>query len=153
MSPAPSFKPSLARLRLLFGVLALIFLSIGLQKLTAYEADAVAPIAVRSPFLAWAYALLGPRGASALFAAVEIPAGLGLAFGVLRPGHPLARIAAAIAAVTCGVTLSFLATAPGAFVIEQGIPLLSLQVGQLFVKDAVLLSVAVVLATSRERLA
>lgn len=57
--------------------LAALFLVIGLQKLTAYEAGAVAPFARSSPLLGWAYRAFGVRGASTLFAAIEIPSAWG----------------------------------------------------------------------------
>lgn len=125
--------------------LALPFLGIGLQKLTAYEAQAVAPLAASSPFLAWLYDLLGVRGASFAFAAVEIPTGLGLIVGVVRPTSWPARIAAPLAAATAFVTLSFVATAPGAWIVRDGVPLLTVEVGQLFAKDLVLLAAALLL--------
>ena len=137
--------------RALWAALALLFLGIGLQKLTAYEAYAVAPIAARSPLLGWVYVWLGPRGASALFAAIEIPTGVGLALGVARPTAWPARAAAAVAAITAFVTLSFVASTPGAFVRSHGLILLSLGVGQLFIKDVVLLAAAVTLFGAGKR--
>lgn len=125
--------------------LAVLFLGIGLQKLTAYEAFAVAPFARRSPFLAWIYELAGVRGASLIFAAIEIPTGLALAWGAMRPGSAVARAGAAAAAATAFVTTSFVVTAPGAWERHGGVPLLTLQVGQLFAKDLALIAGALVL--------
>lgn len=145
--PQQNFAAGLETLgrRLLWLSMALIFLAIGLQKLTAYEAAAVAPLARQSPFLAWAYGLLGARGASFLFAAIEIPTGVGLLIGVARPKSWPARAGALGAAVVSFVTASFVLTAPGALIRHGPVPLLSLPVGQLFAKDLVLLAVAVVL--------
>ena len=130
-------------LRLALGI---VFLAIGLQKLTPYEAEAIRPFAARSPFLAWAYGLAGARGASVLFAAVEIPTGLGLVWGVARPGSAFARWAALMAAATAFVSFSFLATSSGAVIWRGGFPLLTLSVGQLFFKDLALVAAALVVA-------
>ena len=129
-------------MKALWASLALLFLGIGLQKLTAYEALAVAPIASTSPALGWVYALLGPRGASLLFAAIELPTGAGLVLGVFRPRALGAAMAAGAAAATSLITFCFLFTAPGVVVFDHGAALLSLGVGQLFVKDLVLVAAA-----------
>lgn len=120
----------------------MIFLAIGLQKLTPYEAGAIRPYAARSPFLAWAYALAGVRGASLIFAAIEIPTGVGLLWGAARPGSVFARLAAIMAAVTSFVSLSFLATGPDMFVWRGGFPLFRFPIGQLFFKDLALFAAA-----------
>lgn len=129
--------------RAIWLALALLFLGIGLQKFTAYEAEAIVPFAARSPFLSWCYALLGVRGASALFAVIEVAAGAGLAVGVVRPQSRLALLGAAGAVATSFITASFLVTTPGAVIVRHGLPLLSLQVGQFFAKDLVLLAASV----------
>ncbi|WP_374471467.1 DUF417 family protein [Phenylobacterium sp.] len=126
-------------------VLGLIFLGIGLQKLTAYEAFAVRPYAASSPFLAHWYEWLGVRNASRLFAAVEVLIGLGLLSGLRWPTRWPARAGALLAAGTSFITASFLFTAPGVLVADAQIPLLTLGVGQLFLKDLVLLGAALLL--------
>ncbi|WP_165842784.1 DUF417 family protein [Phenylobacterium deserti] len=131
--------------RALWPVIAVLFLGIGLQKLTAYEAFAVAPIARTSPFLAWIYDLAGVRNASRVFAAIEVLIGGGLLMGFVRPGHIAAKLASVGAAVTAFITFAFLFTAPGVLVKERGLTLLSLEVGQLFLKDLVLLTACLVL--------
>lgn len=136
---------AMAGLRL---ALAVIFLAIGLQKLTPYEAEAIRPFASKSPFLAWAYGLAGPRGASVLFAAVEIPTGAGLFWGLARPGSAFARWAALMAAATAFVSFSFVATSSGAVIWRGGFPLLTLSIGQLFFKDLALLAAALVVAAN-----
>ncbi|HEY8615005.1 DUF417 family protein [Phenylobacterium sp.] len=126
-------------------VLGLIFLGIGLQKLTHYEAFAVRPFAASSPFLGFWYEWLGVRGASRVFAAVEVVIGLGLLSGLRWPTRWPARAGAVLAAGTSFITSSFLITGPGVLVEEGPVPLLSLEVGQLFLKDLVLLGAALVL--------
>lgn len=131
--------------RALWLVIAVLFLGIGLQKLTAYEAFAVAPIARTSPFLAWVYEAAGVRGASRIFAVIEVLTGAGLAVGFFRPGHLGAKLASMAAAGTAFITFAFLFTAPGVTVKEGGLSLLSLDVGQLFLKDLVLLTACLLL--------
>ena len=144
-SPAAAFG-RLGRLGLwLF--LGLLFLGVGLQKLTPYEARALHPLAASSPVLGWCYRLWGARGASAVFGLIEIPIGLGLLSGLVRPGAWPARLAAAGAAAAAAITSSFLLTAPGVIAGHTVLhaPLLSLSVGQLFAKDPVLVAGALLL--------
>lgn len=128
-------------------VLGLLFLGVGLQKLTPYEARVVAPLAETSPLLGWCYRLWGERGASAVFGLIEIPIGLGLLSGLFRPGDWPARLGAVGAAATSAVTASLLFTAPGVIAGHTVLhaPLLSLSVGQLFAKDFVLLAASLML--------
>jgi uncharacterized membrane protein YkgB len=127
--------------------LGLLFLGVGLQKLTPYEANAVHPLAAASPLLGWCYRLWGVRGASAVFGLIEIPVGLALLSGLWRPSDWPARLGAAGAAATCAVTSSFLLTAPGVIAGHTVLhaPLLSLSVGQLFAKDPILLCASLTL--------
>ena len=127
--------------------LGLLFLGIGLEKLTPYEAGVVHPLAASSPLLGWCYRLWGVRGASAVFGLIEIPIGLGLLSGLWRPTAWPARLGAAGAAVAAAVTSSFLLTAPGVIAGHTLLhaPLLSLSVGQLFAKDPVLVAGALLL--------
>jgi uncharacterized membrane protein YkgB len=126
-------------------VLGLIVLGIGLQKLTAYEAFAVQPFAASSPFLGFWYEWLGVRNTSRLFALVEVLIGLGLLSGLRWPGRWPARAGALLAAGTAFVTSSFLFTAPGVLVEGASLPLLTVEVGQLFLKDLVLLGASLLL--------
>lgn len=105
--------------------LVLIFLSIGLQKFTAYEAAAIAPFVVNSPLLSWAYALLGERGVAAMLGVIELSIGAALAVGFFAQGSRLALLGAAGSALTYVVTLSFLLTTPGVIVFREGMPLSS----------------------------
>ena len=127
--------------------MGLIFLGVGLQMLTPYQANAVHPLAAGNPLLAWAYRLWGVRGASAVFGLIEIPIGVGLLIGLARPKSWLAQAAAVGAALSCLVTASLLVTAPGVIAGHTvlRLPLVSLQVGQLLAKDLVLLAAGLVL--------
>lgn len=122
--------------------LGLLFLGVGLQSLTPYQAMAVHPLAASSPLLGWCYRLWGVRGASAVFGLVGILVGLGLLSGLWRPGDWPARLGAAGAAVAAAITSSFLLTAPGVIAGHTvlHLPLLSLSVGQLFARDLALLA-------------
>jgi uncharacterized membrane protein YkgB len=127
--------------------MGLLFLAIGLQKLTPYGASAIHPLAATSPLLGWCYRLWGARGASAVFGLIEIPIALGLLSGLWRPTDWPARLGAAGAAATTAVTSSFLLTAPGVIAGRTVLhaPLLSLSVGQLFAKDPILFAAALLL--------
>lgn len=127
--------------------LGALFVVIGLQKLTPYEAAAVRPFAATSPLLEWCYRLWGVRGASAIFGLIEIPVGVGLLSGLWRPAGWPAQLGAIGAAAIAAVTSSFLLTAPGVFAGHTvlHLPLLSLSVGQLFAKDLVLLAASLLL--------
>lgn len=128
-------------------ILGLIFLGLGLQLLTPYQANAVHPLAGSSPVLRWCYNLWGVRGASAVFGLLAVPVGLGLISGTFRPADWPAKVGAAGAVVTFAVTASFLFTAPGVIAGHSLLqaPLLSLSVGQLFVRDVALLAASLLL--------
>jgi len=125
----------------------LLFVGVGLQSLTPYQAFATHPLAGSSPLLSWCYRLWGVRGTSAVFGLVEILVGLGLLSGLWRPGGWPARLGAAGAAATAAITSSFLLTAPGVIAGHTllHLPLLSLSVGQLFARDLVLLAASLML--------
>lgn len=128
-------------------VLGLLFLGVGLQMLTPYEANAIHPFAGSSPLLGWCYRLWGVRGASAVFGLTGILVGLGLLSGLVRPGDWPARLGAAGATVATAITSSFLLTAPGVVAghTVMHLPLLSLSVGQLFARDLALLAASLLL--------
>lgn len=131
-------------LRLTLGVL---FLGVGLQLLTPYQAQRVSDLAQGSPLVGWCYQLWGVRGAGAVFGVIEILAGLGLLTGLWRPGALAARLGAAGAVAVCVVTVSFLLTAPGVIAGRTvlDLPLASLSVGQFLAKDAVILAASLML--------
>lgn len=128
-------------------LLGVIFLGLGLQLLTPYQANAVRPLAASSPLLGWCYDLWGTRGASAVFGLLGIPVGLGLISGTFRPADWPARVGAIGAVVCFAITASFLFTAPGVIAGHSLLhaPLLSLSVGQLFVRDLALLAASLLL--------
>jgi uncharacterized membrane protein YkgB len=129
--------------------LGLLFLWIGLQMLTPYQANAVHPLAATSPLLNWCYRLWGVRGAAAVFGLLEIPIGLGLLSGLWRPTDWPARLGAIGAAATTAVSSSFLLTAPGVIAGHTVLraPLLSLPVGQFLAKDLALFAVSLLLVS------
>jgi uncharacterized membrane protein YkgB len=120
--------------------LAAVFLVMGAQKFTLYEANVIRPFVAHSPFLGWGYGVFGERGTSVLLGLVECAVGGGLCVGG-RPLRSRILILASVGAViTTFITTSFLATTPGVLVFADGWPRLSLAVGQFFLKDAVLLA-------------
>jgi uncharacterized membrane protein YkgB len=120
--------------------LVLILSWIGGMKFTAFEAAAIQPLVVSSPFMSWLYLFLSPQAVSNLLGVVEISAALMIA------GRPLsARVAAlgsAVAAVMFLTTLTFLFSLPGWEPSLGGFPALS-SAGGFLIKDVVLLGTAV----------
>ena len=92
----------------------LVFLMLmwGSFKFFDFEAQAIRPLAENSPLTGWLYPLLGVRGASALFGAVQVPAAILIA---LYRWFPRASAVASLVAVGMLVTtISFLITTPDA---------------------------------------
>lgn len=128
--------------------LVAIFLPIGLQKFTAYEAAAIERYVANSPFFSWAYEAVGLRATSSAIGVLELLIGAALAVGFLRPGSRIA-IAGAIGSVAVFlVTLSFLLTTPGVITLREGLPLLTPTYGQFLVKDMVLLGASALILGS-----
>ena len=117
--------------------LVLIFLWFGLLKFTAYEAEGIAPLAMNSPILSWAFQLLGQRGFAMALGVVE------LAIGVLIALRPVSARVSGIGSVTYLITLSFLLSTPGVWQEGYGFPFLSGMVGQFLIKDVVLLAASI----------
>jgi len=122
--------------------LVIVILWFGALKFSAYEANAIAGLAVNSQLLAWLHEILGVRAFSNIIGIIEISA------AVLIAVHPysarLGALGGIIASTTFVVTLSFLFTTPG--VVETsagGFPIISVMPGQFLLKDAVLLAVSV----------
>ena len=120
------------------GSLVLIFLWFGLLKFTAYEAEGIAPLAMNSPLLSWAYQLLGQRGFAMGLGVVELAIGVLIA---LRPfSARLSGIGSLGGVITFVITLTLLLSTPGVWQEGYGFPFLSGKVGQFLIKDVVLLA-------------
>lgn len=90
----------------------LIFLLVlfGGMKWAAFEADAIHPLIVNSPFLAWTDAWFGKQGASILIGVIELATAVLL--GVRRWSPTAAMIGGFSGIVMFLTTLSFLVTTP-----------------------------------------
>ena len=122
--------------------MVVVFLWFGALKFSAYEANAIAGLAINSPLLAWLHEALGVRAFSNFIGVTEITA------AILIAAHPysarLGALGGLIASATFAVTLSFMLTTPGvAEASAGGLPMLSVMPGQFLLKDLVLLSVSV----------
>lgn len=126
----------------------LVFLSFGFHKFSAYEANAIAGLALNSPLLAGLHSAFGVQGLSNLIGVTELAAALLLAAGFFAPR--LGIVGALISVGNYLTTLSFLITTPGVTEASAGgFPYLSVMPGQFLVKDVVLLAVSLwLLATS-----
>ena len=138
--PAPSPLEQFGTILLRYG-LVVTFLWFGVLKFTDYEAAGVAPFAITSPLLSWAFAMLGTEGFARALGAIEIAIGLAIAMRPFAPG--ISALGSFGAIVTFLITLSLLLTTPG--VIEPGyqFPALSAKVGQFLIKDTSYLAAAV----------
>jgi reactive chlorine resistance protein C len=121
--------------------LVLVISWIGGMKFTAYEAQGIAPLVAKSPFLGWIYHLLTIRQFSAGLGVVEISIAVLVA---LRPwSRQTCAIGSAAASLMFLTTLSFLFSTPGWEPSLGGFPSLSGAVGQFLLKDVVLLGAAI----------
>jgi uncharacterized membrane protein YkgB len=111
---------------------------IGLMKFTPVEAEAIRPLAVHSPLMAWASAALGVRPFSNLVGVAEVTIAVLIA---LRPVATRASaLGSALAVGMFATTLSFLLTTPGVWEASLGgFPAISVLPGQFLLKDVVLL--------------
>jgi uncharacterized membrane protein YkgB len=124
--------------------LVMIFVPIGLQKFTSYEAQAIEPFVANSPLFSWAYESFGLQATSNIIGTVEIAIGLALAVGLFARGSLVAVIGGAASIVVHLVTLSFLLTTPDIFDRSaSGLPVLTPQFGQFLMKDLVLLAASI----------
>ena len=121
--------------------LALILLWIGSMKFTAYEANGIRGLEANSPFLSPFLQMLGTKGLANLIGVVEITTALLLALGMWWPRAGL--LGSVLAIGTFLTTLTFLFTTPGWEPSLGGFPALSAGVGQLLIKDVVLLGAAI----------
>lgn len=113
---------------------------IGATKFTAEEARGIVSLVEHSPLMAWMYDVLSMQAASNLIGVAELAAAALLA---ARRWAPRAAVAgAAVAVATFVVTLSFIATTPGAIDLSHGIPLPG-GAAQFLAKDLALLGASV----------
>lgn len=113
--------------------LVLPFLWFGFLKFTAYEAEGIAPLAMHSPLLTWAFGALGKQGLSNAIGLIELAVGVLIATRAWSA--KLSAIGSIGAAITFLVTLSFLFSTPGVWQEGMGFPFLSGMVGQFLIKE------------------
>lgn len=115
-----------------YGLVALLLLWGGF-KFASFEAEGIRPLIEHSPLLRWLYPLLGIRGTSGLIGVIEIVAAVLISFRRWRPD--VSAAGSLLATGTFLVTLSFLASTPGA--LEPTNPF-----GGFLMKDVILLGAA-----------
>jgi len=124
--------------------LVFLILAWGALKFSAFEAEAIQPLAGHSPFFGWLYPLLGVRGVSALIGLFEVPVALLIA---TRRWFPrISGFASLAASGMFVITLSFLITTPGVFAPTS-------PWGGFLLKDVILLGGALVIAAEALRAA
>jgi uncharacterized membrane protein YkgB len=121
--------------------LALILFWTGAMKFTWYEANGIRGLEANSPFLSPFLQMLGTQGLANLLGFVEITTALLLAIGMWWPRAGF--VGSVLAIGTFLTTLTFLFTTPGWEPSLGGFPALSAGVGQLLIKDIVLLGAAI----------
>ncbi len=121
--------------------LALILVSIGALKFTAYESFAVAGFIVNSPLFSWIFDIFSPRTFSRMLGAVEIALGLLIAVRAFSPR--LSALGSIGASFLFLVTMTFVFTTPEAWQPGYGFPYPSPAPGQFLLKDLVLLGAAI----------
>jgi len=94
---------------------------------------AIRPLVENHPLMSWMYPVFGVRGTSAVIGVVEV--GAAVLMSLRRAAPRASALGSAIAAVTFVVTLSFLATTPGALSPTSPI-------GGFLMKDLILLGAA-----------
>jgi reactive chlorine resistance protein C len=115
-----------------------IFIWFGVQKFTAYAAEAIAPLIANSPFIRW-LGVFGERGQAKIIGTIELTTAAVLTVGSVIP--MASAVGAAMACVTFLLTTSFVFTTPG---ITQksstGFPIVSTLLEQFLLKDIALLA-------------
>jgi hypothetical protein len=81
---------------------SLSFFWFGGMKLTAYEADDIAPFIVHSPITSWLHALFGVQGASDVVGVLELSTAVALILGAFKPFFSV--LGAAMSAATYLIT-------------------------------------------------
>ncbi|MDP9167956.1 MAG: DUF417 family protein [Actinomycetota bacterium] len=114
---------------------------IGLQKFTAAEAEAIAPLISHHPLMSWLYDIVGVQALSNSLGAVEIVAAVLIAVKPLSATW--SAIGSAMAALIFLSTVSFLVTTPDVVAgSELGIPFLT-ATGGFLIKDIALLGATI----------
>jgi len=121
--------------------LALILVSIGVLKFTAYESFAVAGFIVNSPLFSWIFDVVSPRTFSGILGAVEIALGLLIAARAFSPR--LSALGSIGAIFLFLVTMTFVFTTPDVWQTGYGFPYPSPAPGQFLLKDLLLLGAAI----------
>ncbi len=121
--------------------LAVLLISVGALKFTAYETEGIQGLVTNSPLLAWANGAFGVSGFSALLGVIEIALGLMIATRAFAP--KVSAIGSMGAIVMFTITLSLLLTTPGVWQPGYGFPFPSPMPGQFLLKDILSLGVAV----------
>jgi len=139
ISPDRSWTGTLSRFLLRYG-LVLVVAWTGAMKFTVYEAVAIQPLVATSPVISWIYRLWSVTAAAKLIGILDLTTAALIAS---RPFSPRACIVgSAMGSATFAVTSTFLVSAPGWAESLGGFPALSFDVGQVYVKDIVLLGTA-----------
>lgn len=140
-------------LALLRWALVIIFLWFSGMKITAYEAEGIAPLLMNSPIMSWIPALFGVQGASYFIGFLEFATAIALIIGAFNPIASV--VGAAMSCATFAITLTFFLTTPGVAEPKAGgFPAISVDIGQFLLKDLVLLaaSVCLLLASMRRHI-
>ena len=121
--------------------LVLVICWIGMMKFTGYEAEGIQPLVAHSPLLSWFYRFLSVQQFSAGLGFVE--AGVAVLIALRPLSTKASAIGSGIAVLMFLTTLSFLFSTPGWEPTLGGFPALSGAVGQILLKDVVLLGAAI----------
>ncbi|MBP1886347.1 YkgB family protein [Sinorhizobium mexicanum] len=113
--------------------LVVIYGWFGGMKFTAYEAEGLIGLVGNSPLLSWTYSLFSVGDFSSLLGVLELSIGALIAARLVNPVYSL--VGGLLSAGLFVTTLSFMATTPGVFVPELGLPAISVAPGQFLLKD------------------
>ncbi len=139
-NPTESSLERIGHLVLRYG-LAVILLSVGALKFTAYEVEGIQPLVTHSPLLSWGNALFGAAGFAHTLGFIEIVLALMIASRAFSP--KLSALGSMGAMGMFLITLTLLLSTPGVWQPGYGFPFPSPMPGQFLVKDLVLLGAAV----------
>jgi reactive chlorine resistance protein C len=112
------------------------------MKFTSYEAHGNAPLIDHSPIMSWMNVLFGVRGASDVIGTIEFATAAALILGAFVPAA--SAVGPPCRASTFLITLTFFVSAPGvAESTAGGFPAISAPIGQVLLKDLVLLAASI----------